>query len=92
VDDYINNSLDNYVVDKEETSKNCNTFNKGLGLLTQNNLILDDIVNLQDTVFQEKEALSFELSINAVDTSVEDDINMNFDPEDLVDIVLNTEL
>ncbi|CAG8533755.1 5171_t:CDS:2, partial [Cetraspora pellucida] len=92
IDDYINDSLDNYIVNEKETSKNCDIFNEDLGLLTQNSLILDDIVNLWNLVFQEKETLSFELSINAVNTSVKDDINMNFDPEDLVDIVLNTKL
>ncbi|CAG8731031.1 14460_t:CDS:2 [Racocetra persica] len=67
IDDYIDDRLDNYIVD-EEANRNNDIYEGDLSLLSQTNLILEDI------------------------TSVEENVNMNFNPKDLVDSVLNVDL
>ncbi|CAG8755656.1 6434_t:CDS:2 [Cetraspora pellucida] len=64
IDDYIDNCLNNYIVD-EEVNRNNNTYEEDLSSLLQTNLILEDV------------------------TSVEENVNMNFNSENLVDSVLN---
>ncbi|CAG8795774.1 8991_t:CDS:1, partial [Racocetra persica] len=88
IDNYIDDRLDNYIVD-EEANRNNDTYEEDLSLLSQTNLILEDVVNLRDLVFQERDTVPFEFSFNTSETSVEENINMNFNPKDLVDSVLN---
>ncbi|CAG8749556.1 4068_t:CDS:1 [Cetraspora pellucida] len=90
INDYIDDCLDNYIVD-EEANRNNNTYEEDLSSLSQTNLILENVVNLQDLIFQERDTVPFEFSFNTSETSVEKNVNMNFNSEDLVDSVLNVD-
>ncbi|CAG8581219.1 30037_t:CDS:1, partial [Racocetra persica] len=62
--------------------------------LSLNYIILEDVVNLQDPIFQDREIAQFEFSTDIADMtdSIEDNIDMDFNPEDLVDTILSAEL
>ncbi|CAG8492071.1 4161_t:CDS:1, partial [Gigaspora rosea] len=84
-----------YILDKNEIGKNNdNLYKESSNTLSQNYIILEDIVNLQNPVFQDREIVQFEFSTNIADTtnSIEDNIDMNFNSKNLVDTVLSAEL
>lgn len=90
-------TIDDYITDEEKLSENNdNTYEESSDSLSQTNIILEDIVNLRDPIFQDREIIPFEFSANIADSSIEDgieaDIDMDFNPEDLVDTVLSVEL
>ncbi|CAG8621115.1 20191_t:CDS:1, partial [Cetraspora pellucida] len=45
-----------------------------------------------DLVLQERDNIIFEFSFNTSETSIKENDNMNFNPEDLFDSVLNIKL
>ncbi|CAG8813612.1 2087_t:CDS:1, partial [Dentiscutata erythropus] len=62
--------------------------------LSQTNLVLEETVNLKDPIFQERDIELYENLIYSSNHSIEssNSINMDFNPENLVDSILNTEL
>ena len=77
-------------MDDEEEQNNNNfelSFNKDL---LGSTLVLEDFVNLQDPIFQDGESrLCEESNISNINNK---DINMDFDPINLVDDILNIEM
>ena len=75
--------------EEDNNNNNCRlTFNEDL--LANTNLVLEDLVNLRDPIFQDGEnGLREELNIPNID---EENINMDFDSVNLVDDILNVEM
>ncbi|CAG8809882.1 23747_t:CDS:1, partial [Gigaspora margarita] len=61
--------------------------------LTWINLILEETVNLKDLIFQDEDFVLYEYSTNTTsatsDTNNESDTNKGFDPESLVNTILD---
>ncbi|CAG8813679.1 24037_t:CDS:1, partial [Dentiscutata erythropus] len=62
--------------------------------LSQTNLVLEKTVNLRDPIFQERDIEPYENLIHSSNHSIEssNSINIDFNLENLVDSILNTEL
>ncbi|CAG8708240.1 1014_t:CDS:2 [Cetraspora pellucida] len=85
IDDYITN-------EKELSENNEDAYEEIPNLLSQTNIILEDFVNLRDPIFQDREITQFEFFTEIADSNIEDNIDTNFNPEELVDMVLSSEL
>ncbi|CAG8831336.1 32513_t:CDS:1, partial [Racocetra persica] len=86
-------TIDDYITDEEELSgNNDDAYEESPNSLSQTNIILEDFVNLRDPIFQDREVTQFEFSTEIADFNIEGDIDMDFNPEDLVDTVLSVEL
>ncbi|CAG8727008.1 24690_t:CDS:1, partial [Racocetra persica] len=78
-------TIDDYVTGEEELSgNNDNTYEESSNSLSQTTIILEDIVNLRNPVFQDREIISFESPTDIADSNIEGDIDLDFSPEDLV--------
>ncbi|CAG8461611.1 10539_t:CDS:2 [Racocetra persica] len=92
--DMVNLISINNFIDNEEINKSINTIYNSQNVLTHTNLILEDIVNLRDLIFQDRDIVSYEISNNNPSNNNKNIIvgNMNFSPENLVDTILNDKL
>ncbi|CAG8713995.1 3122_t:CDS:2 [Racocetra persica] len=77
--------------DEEKANKSVNIFNCTSNSSVRTNLILEDIVNLQDPIFQERDIL-YETSNDNLNNNIENSINIDLNPEELIDTILNNEL
>ncbi|CAG8735805.1 22153_t:CDS:1, partial [Racocetra persica] len=87
-------SINNFIEeekDEENKSENNNIYDDDL--LTCANLILEETVNLKDLIFQDRDFIPYEASLNTPgDTSnnnSESNTNIDFNPKSLVDMILN---
>ncbi|CAG8647212.1 6086_t:CDS:1, partial [Scutellospora calospora] len=81
-----------YIDDDEKADESINLFDNNQNFSTGTNLILEDIINLRDPIFQDDNIIPNEISNNNLSNNVEDSINIDFNPENLVNTVLNNEL
>ncbi|CAG8681070.1 25868_t:CDS:1, partial [Racocetra persica] len=75
---------------KEEENDDNDTYDINQNSSIRTTLILKDIVNLRDPIFQEKDTALSEVLI--VSNNTVEETNLDFDLECLVDNILNNEL
>ncbi|CAG8759813.1 11010_t:CDS:2, partial [Gigaspora margarita] len=54
------------------------------------NIILEDFVNLRDPIFRDRKVTQFEFSTEIAESNIEDNIDMDFNPEDLFNTVFKS--